>query len=187
MNDPKIYLDDDTRLMLKAADGDETAYVRLYKKYFPILVNYATRLDGYQTSPEDLAQEVFMRIWEHRAKYRPYSTVKTYLFSYAKNISREKKGTVSREVPLDLSNLSNQPSELTYVHVITQNNNTIKSIKEQMAKLPHRQRQIFELVYLKSVSGVEVAELLECSPESIYSNLYRARKRLREVMLPLQI
>jgi RNA polymerase sigma-70 factor (ECF subfamily) len=80
MDNPKIYVDGDTRLMLKAAYGDETAYVKLYKKYFPILVNYAARLNGYQTSPEDIAQEVFVRIWEHRAKYRPYSTVKTYLF-----------------------------------------------------------------------------------------------------------
>ena len=52
-------LDEDTRLMLKAAGGDKTAYARLYKKYFAAVVSFVLSLGKSYESPQDIAQDVF--------------------------------------------------------------------------------------------------------------------------------
>ena len=181
VNHQKIYLDEDTRLMLKVTDGDEAAYDWLYKKYFPILVNYAISLDGHQTSPENIAQEVFTRIWENRVKYQPIAAFKTYLFGYTKKILQETKYTLRREKTLDIDKLSNLTSALHQSDVLAQNEDIVESLKKLIAKLPSKQRRVFELVCINGFSTKKAAETLQCSTHSVYDNLYRARKNLRKL------
>ena len=82
----EIYFDEDTQLMIKAAEGDNNAYAVLYKKYLPIITRYAAKRNGHNRSSEDIAQEVLTRVYENRASYRPTAAFKTYLFTYAKNV-----------------------------------------------------------------------------------------------------
>ena len=180
-NNAKIYLDRDTMLMLRVTRGDSIAYEKLYKKYFPIVIDYLISLDGYQKSPEDLAQEVFIRIWQRRTKYRPKAAVKTYFFAYAKNLMREKKSKTFRESLLDATEISELAWEPPLSKTITSDRETIKTIQKVIAKFPTQQRRAFELVYIGGFSIAETAKILNCSVESVYSSLYRARKRLREI------
>ena len=71
VEDKRIYLDEDTRLMLKASEGDRDAYSKLYSKYFSAVTSLSTGFDGQFQSPEDVAQEVFHRIWKNRKEYHP--------------------------------------------------------------------------------------------------------------------
>jgi len=167
-----------------AARDDKTAYGKLYRKYFTIITNYIMSRNGQFEPPEDLAQEVFVRVWQNRARYRPDATVKTYLFGYAKNVLREKQSMVSRKASVDISNFSNPTSNLPQSSVISQYDDIIKSIKKQIAALPDKQRQTFEMVYICGFSAAKAAEILQCSPQSVYNNLYRARKKLRKLINP---
>lgn len=88
--------------MLMAARDDKTAYGKLYRKYFPVVTNYIMSRNGQCESPEDLAQEVFVRVWQNRARYRPDATVKTFLFGYAKNVLHEKQSLDSKKTALDI-------------------------------------------------------------------------------------
>lgn len=177
----RVYLDEDTRLMLKLSKGDERAYNRLYEKYFPIVASYATSINGHDSLSEDIAQEVFSRIWQQRKKYRPGSTVKTYLFGYAKNTLRETKTTLRREKTLDIDRLSNLPSALHQSDVLAQNEYIVESLKKLITKLPDKQRRVFELVYISGLSFKKTAETLQCSTHSVYDNLYKGRKNLRKL------
>ena len=84
-----IYFDEDTQLMIKAAEGDNNAYAVLCKKYLPIITAYAASINGSVNSPEDIAQEVFKRLLPKISDYRPNSSAKTYLFKFTRNIIRE--------------------------------------------------------------------------------------------------
>ena len=70
-DDASIRFDEDVRLMLKAQRGDRQAYARLYGKYAPAVRRYIAGHNGRAEPPEDLVQEVFTRVWEHRGRYRP--------------------------------------------------------------------------------------------------------------------
>jgi RNA polymerase sigma factor (sigma-70 family) len=180
-NNLRIYLDEDTWLMLQVGKGNAQAFEKIYRKYFPVVTSYFASLNGHLTSPEDLTQEVFVRIWRRRAEYRPNATVKTYLFSYAQNVLREKKSIVFREARLNVSNFSNLTSKLLQTDAVIQNDDIVNSLKKLIARLPYKQRQAFELVYISGFSTAAAAGILQVSPQSVYNNLYRARKQLRKL------
>ncbi len=163
-----------------AARDDKAAYGKLYRKYFSIVTNYITSLNGQREPPEDVAQEVFVRVWRNRAGYRPDATVKTFLFGYTKNVLHEKQALDSKKAAVYIHNFTNLSSKLTQHNAITPDDDIIKSIKKQIAALPDKQRQTFEMVYISGFSTAKAAEILQCSHQSIYYNLFQARKKLRK-------
>jgi hypothetical protein len=74
-------LDDDARLMLQSAFDSIPAFEKLYKKYLPIVIDYLASLNGHQEPLDDLASEVFIRLWRKRQRFRGASTFNTYLFA----------------------------------------------------------------------------------------------------------
>lgn len=90
-NNLKEHLDEDTQLMLHVARGDSQAFTKIYNKYFSGVTDYIASHNSPSVAPEDIAQEVFSRIWHNRAKYQPNSSVKTFLFGYAKKVLMEEQ------------------------------------------------------------------------------------------------
>ena len=177
--------DRDMCLMLKASRGDRVAFGRIYRKYFQVVFNYIVKLDGRCSSHEDLAQEVFVRVWQNIAKYRPNSTVKTFLFGYAKNVLLEENFRVANKTSSDICSSPNTNTNRLQFGTRIVSDDIINSIRKTVASLPNRQRQAFELVYIRNFSPAKAAEVLRCSTQSIHLNLHRAWKKLRESILPL--
>ncbi len=182
----KIFLDEDTSLMLKAAKGNGRAYEKLYKKYFSAVVSFLTSLNYQLRSAEDLAQEVFVRIWENKARYQPNATFKTYVFGYAKNVMQEYKNAFYKENFSIEQNLKSFPVDFQN-NTANENDYNIVLLKKLIAELPDKQRQCLELVYLCDFTPAEAAEILKCSLDAVYTSLYRARTRLRQSISPVQI
>ena len=171
-----IKLDEDTRLMLQVADGDDIAYGRLYKKYFLVLVSYLTRLGRYQISPEDLAQEVFVRIWQNRKLFRADSSAKTYIFAIAKNVLHEHHRRIQHQIAVD--NYSGPTSCPSKSETVLDCHEIADAIKLAKSGLSHKQRQALELVVLSSMSVTDAARLAGCSDSVFRHRLYDAKKRL---------
>ena len=66
----KFVFDEDNRLMQQAANGDSAAFDRLHKKYRSVLKDYLASFDLDHTSRDDLAQEVFLRLWQNRTAFQ---------------------------------------------------------------------------------------------------------------------
>lgn len=173
--------DADELLMTMTARGDRAAYGRLYRKYFPVVTAYIATLDGQSNSPEDLAQEVFVRVWQNRARYQPKAAVKTFLLGYAKNVLRESKARIARELHRDMGNILNPPPHRLQSRTTIENDDRIRFIKKTIARLPDKERQALELVYVGDSSVAKAAEVLKCSAESVHLSLHRARKKLRKL------
>jgi RNA polymerase sigma-70 factor, ECF subfamily len=184
-DEPFIQFDEDTHLMLKVTNGDQQAYGRLYEKYVPIVRRYFTRHNGRSASPEDLAQEVFTRIWRHRGQYRPLAPVRSYLLGVAANVSRESRAKARGKSPIDacdpetLDDTSRPPPPAQ-----AQSAEQLQVVKTLMSSLTDRQRQAVELVYLAGLSPVEAAKRIGCSVRALQVHLCLARRKLRGLAHP---
>ena len=71
--------------MLAVKKGDRNAFDDLMRKYYPRILNFAYRFIGNRQLAEDLAQDVFMKVYRSAARYQPYSKFQTWLYTIAKN------------------------------------------------------------------------------------------------------
>lgn len=173
---------EDIDLMLKVAQGDGRAYDELYRRHFGNLVRFIGSLEGRARSREDLAQEVFLRIWRNRRKYRPNAAFRTYLFACAKNVVREHEAKARRENLLisraSCRILSSCPPE---GDAALATEDLIAVLRKLLAVLPHRQGRIVELIHIRGLSPKTAARMLRCTVHSVHTNLYRAKKNLRKL------
>ncbi|MGD8667893.1 MAG: sigma-70 family RNA polymerase sigma factor [Desulfobacterales bacterium] len=80
------YTDDsDVKRMLAVKKGDRHAFDELMRKYYPRILNFAYRFIGNRQLAEDLAQDVFLKVYRSAARYRPRSQFQTWLYTIAKN------------------------------------------------------------------------------------------------------
>lgn len=166
--------------MLQAANGDDLAYGRLYKKYFSVVVSYLTSLGGYQISPEDLAQEVFTRIWKNRKLFRADSSIKTYIFGIAKNVLAERRHQIQHQIAA--YNYSKLVSDLSESEAVLDRLELADTIKLANSMLSDKQREAIELVLLSGVSITEAAKFAGCSDSAFRRRLCDAKKRLKGLL-----
>ncbi|MCP4256959.1 MAG: sigma-70 family RNA polymerase sigma factor [Planctomycetes bacterium] len=182
-----LQLDEDIRLMIKARNGDRLAYDQLYSRYFHSVVSFLVRHNARRHACEDMAQEVFARVWYHRNRYQPLAPLKNYLLGVAANVLREDWAKSRGRVPLDSCDLetvmdTNRPSPPSQAQFAEQ----LQTVRTLMTSLTTRQRQAVELVYLAGLAPNEAAQRLGCSRQSLRSHLCSARRKLRELVRPSQ-
>jgi RNA polymerase sigma-70 factor, ECF subfamily len=174
-----IHLDEDTRLMMKAAGGDARSFARLYRKYLPAVTAYSTSINGHNGSAEDVAQEVFARVWQKRSQYRPESSMKTYLFSFARIIVRERQFN-SQNVSYGLG--KNADLQSVSAGQEYQAENELVELEDQVRKaidhLSVKQQLAVKLCYFDNLSIQEAAERVKDSYCTFQKRLYRAQKIL---------
>lgn len=182
----KIYLDEDTRLMLKATKGDRGTYEKLYKKYFPVLVNYLVSLNAREALVKDVAQEIFTRLWQHRTRYRPESSFKTYLFGCARNVLSErlKQSTRDREIVqrLIFQSRKNRSDFSGNPEFKASQAESIRNVMQAISKLPPKQTEALKLFYITGFSITASAKQAKCTVTAFEGRLFRARERLCQLL-----
>jgi len=183
-----INFNEDTRLMLKAEEGDKEAFEKIYRKYFPIVTSYVTSLDGSLNSSEDLAQKVFTRMWEKKIRFKAHSSVKTYLLAVARNVfleytRREGKETTARYLwsskqDTCFSNHSRTRNKLYEIE-------TIEKVNKALAHLTPNQLQAVEILYNMNLPSGKASKLANCTEKAFEKRLSRAHKRLRQILSSL--
>jgi len=168
--------------MLRARDGDSAAFARLYERYLPLATAYAASFGGRVTSAEDIAQEVFMRLWDRRRDYRGQAKVKTYIFAYIHNVCLE-EGRL-RTKHKTLSDLLGQSSRRTTVVPLAPEEQatcteTNERLGRALSRLSETQRQALRLRYIEGMSVQDAARSAGCTLKCFESRLSRGREELR--------
>jgi RNA polymerase sigma-70 factor, ECF subfamily len=188
--------DPDVRLMLAVRDDDGSAFEELMRRYQDRLVTVLDHLVGNRDQAEDLAQDVFLRIYRSRKSYLPGAKFSTWLFTIANNVASNARRSRSRrkEVNLDL-----RPATTTGIHSIDELAQAGSSlmptrqidkaemrevVRQAISTLNERQRMAVLLSKFESMSYEDIAETMEMTPQAIKSLLSRARTNLREVLQP---
>jgi RNA polymerase sigma-70 factor, ECF subfamily len=184
----------DVQLMLDVKAGDEASFDFLLGKYRSPLVNFLNRMVRDQATAEDLAQEVFLRVYRARHKYNPSAKFTTWLFRIATNLAlnsirdhRYQKLEFSIDAPTDEEEAA--PRELPAremridEHMIERDR--AQFIQRAIASLPEKQRVAVLLHKYEEMDYGEIAGILECSESALKSSLFRAYETLRVQLAPL--
>lgn len=190
MNSPYLR-DPDVQLMLRAKAGDEGAFTELVAAYQDRIVGIFCHLLGNQEAAEDLAQEVFLRIYRSRDKYEPKAKFSTWLFRIANNLasnSRRNKGR-RREValnPHDSGPLGMRPEEQLLMEksgMMPARQIGLKEtqavVRQALETLNERQQMAVLLHKFEGMSYADIGAAMKLSEAAVKSLLSRARENLR--------
>jgi len=185
--------DPDTRLMLSVRDDQPGAFEELVEHYQNRLVGVLHHLVGNVTEAEDLAQEVFLRVYRARKKYRARCKFSTWLFTIANNLALNSLRARQRKpvVPLntrDSGPLGPRPAERLVKDSGSQPSKRIQQqemaavVRKALDGLNERQRMAVLLNKFEDMNYAEIAEVMGLTTKGVKSLLCRARTNLRAVL-----
>ncbi|MBQ9372715.1 MAG: sigma-70 family RNA polymerase sigma factor [Thermoguttaceae bacterium] len=192
------YDDEDARLMLATQAGDPLAFEELMARNQSRVRAFLLRLVGSDQLAEDLAQEVFMRVYKHRATYRHEARFSTWLYRVAHNVAYNALRSKSRRPEALFSGAAPTENE-TNVDGFEENvmAKTSASPTRQIAKielqqvvrqavdnLAPRQREAIVLSRFEGMSYQEIADVMNMTIQAVKSLLSRARVNLKEALEP---
>jgi RNA polymerase sigma-70 factor, ECF subfamily len=185
----------DVQLMLDVKAGDDESFDLLLQKYRLPLVNFVGRMVHDRATAEDLAQEVFLRVYRARKQYTPSAKFTTWLFRIATNLAlnslrdtRHQRMEVSIDAPAN-DEEEGPPRELPAremridEHMIERDR--AEFIRRAVLALPEKQRAAVLLHKYEEMDYAEIAKVLECSESALKSLLFRAYESLRVQLAPL--
>jgi RNA polymerase sigma-70 factor (ECF subfamily) len=183
----------DVQLMLDVKAGDDASFDLLLQKYRTPLVNFLYRMVRDAATAEDLAQEVFLRVYRARKQYSPSAKFTTWLFRIATNLAlnsvrdnRYKRMQVSLDAPAEEDEAPVQlPGREMRIDEHMVERDRAQIIRRAVAALPEKQRVAVLLHKYEEMDYGEIAKILECSESALKSLLFRAYETLRVQLAPL--
>jgi RNA polymerase sigma-70 factor (ECF subfamily) len=192
----RYELDDpDVRLMLAVRDGDAEAFDQLVVRYQDRLVTVLGHLTGRRNMAEDLAQEVFLRVYRARERYVPGARFSTWLYTIANNVASNALRSLARRPEVQEAATSDTSAAMPLAHLaqaasgLMPNRQLDKAelrevVQRALAGLSERQRMAVLLSKFEEMSYAEIGETMQMTPQAVKSLLARARDNLRDVLEP---
>jgi len=182
--------------MLDVKAGDEQSFELLLRKYRTPLVNFLYRMVRDSAAAEDLAQEVFLRVYRARKEYAPSAKFTTWMFRIATNLAlnsvrdnRHRKLEISVDQTVETFEDEQRPMELRDRAPSIEQQLVAQTRSEMILRaihsLPEKQRAAVLLHKYQELDYDEIARILECSDSALKSLLFRAYETLRTELAPL--
>lgn len=177
--------DADTALMQRVAKGDHAAYRLLMDKYLRHAVTMAYRVLFDRADAEEVAQEAFLRVWQHAVRWRPDggASFKTWLNRVVVNLSIDRRRKPKMAVLDDEADPVDEDGATPYEARLA--HETGDRVAAALAKLPERQRAAILLCFWEGESNITAAEALGVSVGALESLLVRAKRALRDDLAPV--
>ncbi len=189
-------LDPDVRLMLRVRDDDAAAFEELVQKYQSRLVGILRHLVSNKDQAEDLAQEVFLRVYRARKRYVPMAKFSTWLFTITHNVASTALSKRARRKEVNLTNspsgtmpvrpldtMAKEKSALMPARQVARDE-MAEMMRSAIEQLGDRQRMAMLLSKFEGMSYQEIADTMELSTQAVKSLLSRARVRLKTILEP---
>ena len=187
-----IPLDDnsDAAIMLRVREGDTSGFTYLIEKHRRQIVHYMFRMTGNLAVAEELAQEVFLRVYRSRESYRAEAKFTTWLYRIATNLGvnyardhRHEKAAQSVYLDQPDAETGTTPDVADTRQTVEQKllrQERMAGIRAQVMSLPERQRQAVLMHKYQDMDYREIGAVLKLSESATKSLLFRAYQSLRE-------
>ena len=186
----------DVQLMLGVKQGDEASFELLLQRYRRPLCHFLNRMVRDAAHAEDLAQEVFLRVYRARREYEPSAKFTTWLFRIATNLAlnslrdgRHRQAEVSLDAPAEGQDGSEMtldvPDGAPVVEQQLVERDRVGVVRRAIFALPEKQRAAVLLHKYQELDYDEIARILGCSVSALKSLLFRAYETLRVELAPL--
>ena len=187
---PNYATMDDAQVMLLAGEGDDAAFSYLAEKYRRPIMAFMYRMCGNQAVAEELAQEVFLRVYRSRKSYAAEAKFTTWLYRIATNLAvnhaRDSRGekqanAVSLDEPDEEtgSTLEVADTMMTAEEALLKQER-MAAIKKHVMALPERQRMAVLMHKYQGMDYRQIGAVLKLSESATKSLLFRAYEQLRE-------
>ena len=186
--DPARAEDDaeDVRLMALVAGGDMVAFEKLVERHQALVAGTVARMLGSNADVEDIAQQVFIRVWKSAGRYVARAKFTTWLLKITRNLVFNEMRRAKRHphVPVQIDPDAEEiplKDEMTATPDATLLQSELQeAIDKAITQLPNTQRMALVLRRYEELSYEEIADVLDLSVPAVKSMLFRARTELRE-------
>jgi RNA polymerase sigma-70 factor (ECF subfamily) len=180
-------MDSDARLMLRFKDGDTEAFEHLFSRYTRAIMNYAYRFVRNRETAEELAQEIFLRVYEGAAGYQPKAKFTTWLYRIATNVClNEIRKPRFRVAHQSLATARLDDRDTHALEARSESDMSLAqeaishALRQALNQIPDKQRIAFILNKYQELSYAEVAEIMGTSEKAVKSLIHRAKEALAE-------
>ena len=171
----------------------DVTYRTLFRKYYPGLIFYATRLVG-RDDAEDIVQDVFIGLWNQREHIECGEKIQSFLYravyTHALNVLKH------RNIEDNYCNVMEEIHQKRVEYYQPDNNEVIQRIENIELKrkifhtineLPDKCKEVFKLSYLHNMKNKEIADVMGISLRTVEAHMYKALKFLREHLKDIQL
>src|SRR6266478_712969 len=176
---------EDVRLMQLVAGGDTSAFEQLIERHQALVAGTVARMLGSTSDVEDIAQQVFIRVWKSARRYVPRAKFTTWLLKITRNLVFNEMRRTKRHPHVALqSETGVEDPPLKDETNLAPDASLLESelqqvIEEAIQRLPETQRMALVLRRYQQLSYEQIAEVLDLSVPAVKSLLFRARTELR--------
>ncbi len=182
----------DAEVMLRVAAGDDIAFDYLVEKYRRQMVSFMHRMTHNQAVAEELAQEVFLRVYRSRENYAASAKFTTWLYRIATNLAVNHARDTKHERPENIVNLDEPNADTGLTMDVADGSlnaeqtilrtERLLAIRRQVEALPERQRTAVIMHKYQNMDYKQIAAVLKLSESATKSLLFRAYETLRETL-----
>ena len=183
-DDPDVP--DDIALMLRVKSGDEEAFQELVERHQHRIVGTVAKMLGTDGDAEDIAQQVFVRVWQSAPRYEPGAKFTTWLLTITRNLvfNEMRRRRRSRLVAMESEDDQRRFEEFADAEArpaadLASEAELQAAITREIAALPEAQRMAVILRRFEEMPYEEIAKVLETSVPAVKSLLFRARTELK--------
>jgi RNA polymerase sigma-70 factor (family 1) len=169
-------------IIIDFSQGDKDAFAFVYQHYERVVFKNISKIILQQDVAEDILQEVFFKLWEHRNKFKDEQAVAAWLFtvSYNQSISHIRKLIKEREFQ--------SAYLLKAEHTVSAEMEELDDLKAELLtdainKLPARKKQVFELCKLQGKTYSEAAAIMGITPDTVKEHMMVALKQVKSYVL----
>ena len=176
-------------LMTKIADGDTDAFEILVNRHQTSVLNLIYRFIGDRTQAKDLAQEVFIRVWQSARSYKPKAKLTTWIYRITANLCLNELKSARRKKWFQFQQ-SGEHSRNTIEETLSDgapsaedlllSKERSRQIGNALQSLPENQKMALILKRYDDLSYAEIAKVIGCSVSAVESLLVRAKRTLQE-------
>src|SRR3954453_23120081 len=168
---------DEAALIERCRTGDEVAFGELVERYKHLVYGMIWRLAADRSRADDLAQEVFLRVHRGLPYFRGDARLSTWIFRIVSNVCSQARARHAAEVPGGAPSIEPGNKDTAFSDLELRDR-----LEKAMAQLPEQYRMLIAAHYLEGVQYEALPEALDIPLGTVKTHLYRAKRRLRELL-----
>jgi RNA polymerase sigma-70 factor (ECF subfamily) len=172
---------DERALLERCRSGDDTAFGELVDRYKDLVFAVVYRMTSDRTQVDDLAQEVFLKVYRGLPYFRGEARLSTWIYRIVQNVCSQARSRQRPEVPIDRGD-DRPPRDPGRPDGAFADLELRDRLEKAIAKLPENSRMLIAAHYLQGVQYEALAEALNIPLGTVKTHLYRAKRQLRQLL-----
>lgn len=177
------HVEDEKQLLKRVAHGDREAFRGIYEQTYGKVAHYIRGFVNDQTIAEDVVIQTYAIAWQKAANFRGEGRVTTWLIGIARNIAFKEFRKQRLTTPFDESYISADTSSCREA----ERKDISQKLKETLAILSQKHREILELVFFQGLSYGEISAIIDIPVNTVKTRVFHAKKALKDELIKRDI